>query len=540
MMDKMPDKQRQTPQSPDRADALDPAITSAVRFAANSLQYAHRDCKNFVDLGEHAAVVTTTVRMLQDEPTTQRDISQWHSVLFFLSLLEPEKAKNFEARETASAQRWLNHWKKSPENGGAFTGYSTQIAELKNFMSVQAHTLSMNICREEFVKLENAFIEKNARNTPNLIKNTITAMQENVKSRSKYNARKASDLIDGILESGSGEKFSKTLQKNSGGDTYEFIYKDGAGAPSKWLIGKDTFSNLCLRRSDDPSCLAMVSSADMEDVLKQVFEKNGNGGRMLVQSLEAAVKKAVSEQGSEQDVRNVAIMNGVDLLDHGDVVYLRVFRPGRDIVVDSTAGASSLIAAALKHRYKDRLTIHPPLVSKNPVVDLQREISLLRKAGKKNFYIEVYAHGSEKEFSFDEKFTSGNVADMVENNSDCHFTLNTIACHGAGMQKGMQAEYKRRPDLARRLNVFLQQKPYAVAMTTHTAKPGHIDGEHQVAYLFHLANELFDTKNVPTYGAAARRSDLETKKYTPNNAESLIGDILISQQKADIAFPLRI
>ena len=491
-MDQPADKPQHAPQNRETKEKLDPDLVSKILRAANNLLRSDlRDLELPKALSDQDVVIATASAMLHELPDTQSDILQWHCVLCLLSRVDPKKAQDFQNREIASTRVWLDKLKKEAENARTFSDYSKKLASLKNFMSVQVHKESMQLSQKKFLELERAFIENDNRDIPKLVQNTILAMQKNTKARSKYYARNAADFISAFQPDSKTEKFPPQLQKSENG-TYKFTYTDVKGRETKWLVGKDGFSNLFLRRTDDPSVLALVSTEETEKMLASVFKGARNGATVLLASLEAAVKRALSELESEENTENVKLLKKVDLLDHGDVVYIRVFQPGSDLVVDPMTGTSSLIAAALKHRYKGRVDVHPPLVSEDPASDLKKEIDLLKKRGKRNFYIEVYFHGIKTKFSSDTDFSFSSISSIVERNTDSHFTLNTIACYGAGMREGMLAEYKKKPQLADRLNVFLQQKPYTVAMTSRTAKPGYIDGEQYIAYPFHLAGALFE------------------------------------------------
>ncbi len=164
-------------------------------------------------------------------------------------------------------------------------------------------------------------------------------------------------------------------------------------------------------------------------------------------------------------------------------------------------------------------------------------------AGTRNFYIDLFAHGSPTEgLSFGDKKLSPTalvaiLKTYLDKDSNVKITVNSFTCFGGGMRDAVMSFVDGNPQYKDRVAVFLQTKPNMVN-ASHVDASSVSDAQTSGQYDFYdyssiynvfLQKYFIDKKGkspAPTYGEAVHYADLQTQKYIFTNPESIVSGTL--------------
>lgn len=101
-------------------------------------------------------------------------------------------------------------------------------------------------------------------------------------------------------------------------------------------------------------------------------------------------------------------------------------------------------------------------VTSNPKKIIEEEVEAFRRAGVRNIYLKLSAHGNETLTGFLGKegynlFTSRDLVDILNKFQDCKFTILTDACHNGGLSDAIK-RYKDPSKTNGRIHLFVQSK----------------------------------------------------------------------------------
>ena len=121
----------------------------------------------------------------------------------------------------------------------------------------------------------------------------------------------------------------------------------------------------------------------------------------------------------------------------------------------------------------------------NPMGVLRNHINNLHEKGVRNFYLSVYAHGSERAMHFGgNEIKPSEMTTLFKEFPDCRFTLNAIACFGGGLAKEMKQFKDNEGAEKGRVSVFTQTKGDVVNFASVA------DSDYSTLYNAALANYL--------------------------------------------------
>ena len=122
------------------------------------------------------------------------------------------------------------------------------------------------------------------------------------------------------------------------------------------------------------------------------------------------------------------------------------------------------------------------------------------------------------------------VLEIAREFKDAKFYISTIACHGGGLGKTILDELEKDRELRDRITVFTQTKPDEISQINQTRgeKTWQVMPVLGVTtlYYLHLMKALKEGK---TYGEAVIYADVEGKKTTLQNAETILDGTLITE-----------
>ncbi|MFC1615647.1 hypothetical protein ACFL21_00770 [Patescibacteria group bacterium] len=188
----------------------------------------------------------------------------------------------------------------------------------------------------------------------------------------------------------------------------------------------------------------------------------------------------------------------------------------------------------LNKKYSN-LSSSEPIYSDDPKKEILAEIEEQYKNGIKFFSLDIYSHGQEEGISLGKFDFSKNAKDLLDAEDfveivnkypDAHFQINTMACFGGGLRKGVRKAIREEKIKKEQISLFLQTKP-EIPNSTNREK----DGEGQDSYYgtyFHLQfmKSLLEGNG---YGKAAADANKKTKEVYYLDPEFVIEGELIAE-----------
>ncbi len=285
------------------------------------------------------------------------------------------------------------------------------------------------------------------------------------------------------------------------GDAYVF---DGPGGKWELLL---TALGVTVRSVADPQIrLKVVFSdlvtADLDDLVRaaQDSAKQSADGRKRLEAYDLPAD-ALKETGHK-------------------VAHIKVFpKTGgrqKDPVAANLAHGMYL-SGTLQARYGAVVDVRPTLFTDDPKPALREELRRAYAAGGRVFCVDIFSHGTDQELTFPTPLRAadlaGEVGEFLEAHPECRVNLGTIACLGGGLRQGLLREFRRRPELAKRMNVFLQVEPHVVNSPSEQTKGSAGETENAgTRYSNAFMRALLDKDT--TYGGAASRADLDVEAQT--------------------------
>lgn len=295
------------------------------------------------------------------------------------------------------------------------------------------------------------------------------------------------------------------------GDHY--LYREPrAGGTVSWKIAVDPGpTGLCtIRRADNQNMLLVLPYQDLMNALEE------NRLPKLTAQAEENYRQEHREEG-------VKALESYDIPRDEQSAYLRVLPKTFDSLVASSILTGGMTASTLERRYPN-LRSYPMLFTDSPRDALMNSIREIRAEGRRHFVIDIFSHGMPEYLCFRERLTAQDLAAVMEEFPDCHFTFLTIACYGGGLSEGMQKIIANNPQLRSRVALFLQTRGNVGNLPTR-------GGVAVTDYTMHLLNAL-NNPATRTMGAAVRQADLATKSYLPVDSESIIRGIHVGSNES--------
>lgn len=397
--------------------------------------------------------------------------------------------------------------KKEDKNEKKLRLDQRRLHKIYNLIDAQSSQDAIQLCTAKFVKWEEQMGKKSATDIPRFVQEQIEKEHKTNNEIRPYMLGRLQKSMQGFAEKDEHSALREQLEEKNG--EYFFLSKNKEGGSERWKM--EQFSDLVpllYFRSTDPKKLGCVFSIDLMDGLDAIDEHPEKIG----QAADTALKTYRQEHSAEQ----AEALSNYDLPSDRDIFHLRVFPKKYNGVVLKGLHTSMLLSNTLKQRYKDAMTIRPPIFSDDPETGLRQEIKALLEAHDNkriHLCIDIFNHGQKDHFSFEKQLEAKHLVQIAKEFPQCSFTYNTIACYGAGMMQGMSNDksFASDPNLQSRLAVFTQSKGDLVNATATS--------DAVTMYYMHLMRALNEGKS---YGEAARRADLEVKMYLPMDAEALI------------------
>lgn len=250
----------------------------------------------------------------------------------------------------------------------------------------------------------------------------------------------------------------------------------------------------------------------------------------------------MAEYNYKKEIDSGDVLKNFDLPKTEDINYLRVFGDKFDMTVTPPLIGSSFFAMKLKQFYP-KLQIDSPIVDENPKESLKKKIKESYTAGKRSFFVDLYAHGTEGN-AVDRKLvfpvstglsfiSADDLIGIVKAFPDAHFYFSTIGCYGGGLREGFLKKMEKNPDFKNRVDLFLQTKPNVPNIISARiiendnakikAKPGEL-----TLYQMVLLRALGKGKK---FGEALKDADTEVKQRLYLDPEVVIKGKLITEKK---------
>lgn len=423
--------------------------------------------------------------------------------------LEKEKNKRKIMKQGQSFVQQLTTLSETEDRNEKWLRLDQRLLKLYYLIDKQSSADAMQLCTRRFVEWEEQISKQSAVDIPRFVQEQIDREQKMNDAIRPYMLERLQKSMRYFVKSGKYSDLREQLEKLENNGEYFLVSKNKEGTSERWKMEQHGNSApLLYFRSTDPQKPGCVFSIDLIDFL-DVIDKNPE---KIGETANVALETYRQEHSAEQ----ADALNNYDLPSDRNIFHLRVFPKTYNIVSHKGLHTSMFLSNTLKQRYKDSMTIRPPIFSDDPEVSLRQEIKTLFEGNKGkpiHLCIDIFSHGQKGHFSFEKPLEAKHLVQIAKEFPQCSFTYNTIACYGAGMMQGMSNEksFASDPNLQSRLAVFTQTKGDAVNVTAAS--------DAVTIYYMHLMQALNEGKS---YGEAARRADLEVKAYLPIDAEALI------------------
>lgn len=481
-------------------------IRSLVRIADGGGNLSSRDTDR-IESQARPQIIKIIVAQLSDNgsPVSIRDYRDWQAraaVLHALDTAEYARLQNAILTNLRAALARTDIEWPDANNIQTFRNRGEAVHRL---LTMQRSSQGVTLCLDKIAELERSIQRIHGDNLVRIVAGFSNATQEFMQKLEKAGRPVFREEIIALA------RIQRLpLVEQSYGWHYENPERNGT--KTNWLIqgAHDSADIVVFRNTNNRSMMVALTKRELLEALEQ-------------SRLPDLVERARKNYREENDEENVKVIESFDLPRNEPVAYVRLFpRTFDNQTIDKGLLTANLMSIAMQRQYPNLRSL-PILFSDTPKKDLIETIRNQRQQASppRHFFIDVYSHGSRESLDFEQQLTAADIADIVRQFPECHFTMNTVACFGGGLNEGIQKEIKTDPALRRRLTVFLQTRGNVVNLASFR-------GEMASDYNVYLIQALLDP-NVRTYGMAARRADVEVKRYMPTDAEAIIQGIHIGR-----------
>lgn len=324
-----------------------------------------------------------------------------------------------------------------------------------------------------------------------------------------------------VVKNSSANLFSEYFINEDGGWTFDSAIPIGA-------IKDDPLISVIA--SDDPETRVLIPFSRLRVILEN---------DSFVEFAKKIRKDCMTEKHQQEQLRRF------DLPRDSDIAYLRIFPREFDLFTSSAFSGSSILADALHSRYPN-VSVQPPILTDSPKNSIIENIRTLYAGGTRNFFLDLYSHGSTKRLEFSNPLKASDLTAIANEFPDANFTISTVACFGGGLRRGILKEFSKNPAMRHRLSVHLQTKPGVVNvagfMRTNPDKTNVADermatkdSEKSIQHLmtiYHIT--LIRALNAgKTFGEALVEADRASKMSIETDPENIIGGELYTENIGD-------
>lgn len=287
----------------------------------------------------------------------------------------------------------------------------------------------------------------------------------------------------------------------------EYVLRTDAGA---WRIASYASNKgdlVALVSADVPGMSITVTSQELAVALE---------GGTVDRLLEQAQRTYAEERNNREQLQSYQLPGNGG-------VHLRMFPRAFDNTV-STNISSSMLFAKVLHRCYPALQTPPILFTDNPVRDVEHAVQEQYAKGQRFFLLDFYNHGSEEALLFQHQMKADDILRIAEKFPQAKFQINTIACFGGGLRKGLLQALERLPaNTPERQNIilFAQVKPHTPNFSGDSKTSRLPDAWNQSSstpYYLYLMQSLLEGKS---YGEAHADADAAAKELIFTDAEAL-------------------
>jgi len=217
---------------------------------------------------------------------------------------------------------------------------------------------------------------------------------------------------------------------------------------------------------------------------------------------------------------NAEIIGKFDLPRDNSISYIALTPEKYDVITSNTEESLRTLPVVLSNAgylIKDPLIIKPR--SQNEIL---AKIDLEYSTGVRNFFIKINAHGDEYRIDLGYSFGWNDMKNYLELYPDANFTYYINSCFGGGIRNGALYSLKENPELSKRVNIFLETKPYTYSYEGRLNDSSVVTSIHQVLLEYYLGKGL-------SFGEAFLKADRKSQEYIPSNPEAIIDGKLFSQ-----------
>ncbi len=233
----------------------------------------------------------------------------------------------------------------------------------------------------------------------------------------------------------------------------------------------------------------------------------------------------------ESEKKYADLLAGFDLPKSEGIEYLRLSLDKFDPVITPTFFGSTVFAESLGQFYPN-LHVATPILTSKPKEDLMARVRESYTKGTRQFFIDIYAHGSKEKLAIGDGLEAGDLIAIAKEFPDANFYFSTMGCFGGGLREGFLQAMEKEPELKQRVSLFLQTKPDVINIIQGRVLE-RVDGELTKAatgeltiYQMALLKALSKGK---TFGEAIIAADKEAKIKMYMDPETIIGGQLITE-----------
>ena len=244
---------------------------------------------------------------------------------------------------------------------------------------------------------------------------------------------------------------------------------------------------------------------------------------------------SIVDSNYERETKHADLLAGFDLPKTGQIEHVRLTLDKFDPVITPTFFGSTIFAESLR-RFYPNLQVGSPILTSKPKEALRGRVREAYDAGTRQFFVDIYAHGTEEKLLFGSDIEAADLTAIVREFPDAKFYFSTIGCYGGGLREGFLQEIERTPELKQRMALFLQTKPdvpNAIQGRVLEKAGGEVKkvapGELTL-YQMALLKALYEGK---TFGEAIMDADKESKLKMYLDPETIIEGQLITKFARD-------
>lgn len=240
---------------------------------------------------------------------------------------------------------------------------------------------------------------------------------------------------------------------------------------------------------------------------------------------------SIVDSNYETESKYANLLAGFDFPKTGQIEYVRLALDKFDPAITPMFFGSTVFAEKLRQFYPN-LQVGSPILTNKPKEGLRERVRKAYDAGIRQFFVDIYAHGTEEKLLFGTDIEASDLTAIVKEFPDAKFYFSTVGCYGGGLREGFLQEMERAPELKQRMALFLQTKPdvpnaiggRVLKKTGREVKkvaPGEL-----TLYQMVLLKALSEGK---TFGEAIIDADKESKVRMYLDPETIIEGQLITE-----------